>query len=254
MNPKTKRKSNVVLGLAVGFLAVVVVVLVGIGRIAFSHMDTAVASDIPAIDFSNTATQNFPLENFRSISFIGSWEVDLEQGDNWQVELTYPRALERSIRVALEGDKLVLDPGSKGRHRWNWNWWGGGKNQQRFTARIVMPELEAIEISGASDMDLSGFEGDKLDITISGAGNIEGDDGYYKELTLIMSGAGNVEMRDMTFVDAQVVLSGAGNVELGMDGGVLSGNLSGFGNIEYYGTVSDETVRISGFGKVRQRD
>lgn len=258
MSPKTMRKSNAVLGLALAVLAVIVVVLVGVSRLAYSRMaggETGGETGGTApISFSNLTTRNYNLKGFSGITFIGSWEVDLEQGDNWQVEVGYPEALENSMRVTVEGDKLVLDPGRRGRHRWNWSWWSGVKNQSRLTARIVMPELDALNITGASDMDMSGFEGERLDITVSGAGNIEGDDGYYQELSLTVSGAGNVDMRHMTFVDAQVALSGAGNVELGMDGGVLSGNLSGFGNIEYYGTVSEEKVRVSGFGRVRRRD
>ena len=253
MSQKTLRKSSKLLALAVAMLAVIVVVLVGLGRMAFSRAEAGKPGSTAQIDYGMQTTRNFDLKDFRSISFVGSWKVHLDQGDAWQVELTYPKGVEEDMKVRREGDVLVLDPGSRSRHNWNWNWWGGDRNRT-MTAHIVMPKLDALQITGASDMDLAGFEGDKLDITISGAGNIDGERGKYKNLNLIMSGAGNVDMRHMMFTDAQVILSGAGNVQLGMDGGVLSGNLSGFGKIEYTGQVSDNRIHISGFGKVSRKD
>ena len=254
MNDKKMRKSSVAVLSALGVLALIVVVLVGLGRIAVSRMTSADKTSVQAIDFSDKVTTNFDVKNFRSLTFIGTWKVDLKQGDQWQVELTYPRGMEQDLKVTSQGDELILDPGSRRRHSWNWNLWGGSSKDDSLRARIVMPKLEELTISGTSDMDLSGFNGDNLRVTISGAGNIEADAGHYMNLDLTMSGAGNVELRDMTFVNARVLLSGAGRVELGMDGGVLSGNLSGFGNIEYYGPVSDQRVNISGFGRVTRKN
>lgn len=252
MNRRKMRKSNIALLSALGVLALIVVVCVGLGRIAVSRMMSGEGERI-AVDFSNKMSMNFDVEDFRGITLMGAWEVDMEQGEDWEVELTFPKDLEDYLEVETRGDQLILNPGSRGRHTWGWKWWGQKQNM-RLSARITMPELQELNIAGASDVDMSGFDGNHLTITISGAGNIEGNDGRYDDLTLTMSGAGNVDFRDMEFKDAQVILTGAGNVELGMDGGVLSGNLSGFGNIEYYGSVRDERVHVSGFGKVRRRD
>ena len=35
---------------------------------------------------------------------------------------------------------------------------------------------------------------------------------------------------------------------------LVTGNLSGFGNIEYTGEVKDQRVHVSGFGRVRRKD
>jgi hypothetical protein len=253
MKPEKMRKSNVVLLSALGILALMLIILTGVGRIAFSRMTSAEVSDRVPVDFSNRVSKDFDVGDFRGITFIGSWEVNLKQGDDWQVELDFPKGLEDTLIVEVQGGQLTLDPGFRMRHKLGWNWWRGSRNKH-LTARIVMPELQELNISGASDLDFSGFKGKLLNITITGAGNIEGDDGRYTDLSLTMSGAANIDLHDMSFVNAQVTLSGAGNVELGMDGGVLSGNLSGFGNIEYYGPVSDQRVHVSGFGQVRQRN
>ena len=53
---------------------------------------------------------------------------------------------------------------------------------------------------------------------------------------------------------ADLEMSGFGNVTLRMAGGRLTGDLSGFGNLEYYGTVSEEAVEKSGLGSIRRRN
>lgn len=258
---KKMRKSTVAVLAAFGVLALISVFLVGIGRLAFSRMASGDVDmvrvkdfDHGSFDFGNRITTEFDVEGFNGITFVGTWKVDLEQGDEWKVELTYPEFMEDDLSVKINEDQLILDPGSMNNRGWGWNWWGNNNNNRRLSARIVMPRLSELNIAGASNLDMHGFAGEELFITISGAGNVEGYNGKYSELFLTMSGAGNVEMRDMEFRNARVILSGAGNVELGMDGGELTGNLSGFGNIEYYGHVSDERVHVSGFGKVRRRN
>lgn len=250
-NHNKMKKSQVTMLSALGVLALIVIMLVGVGRMAVSSMDNGATGESSRTDYSIQGEKDFDIRDFESIKFIGNWKVKLEQGDDWRVELDYPVNMKQELQVSVESGRLILDPGHMGDTYWNWSWWKGGQ-QKGYRARIVMPKLKSVEISGATNLDLNGFTGEHLDILISGAGNLDGERGRYESLTLTMSGAGNVDLRDMVFTDAMINLSGAGNVNLGMDGGVLSGNLSGFGNIEYYGSVKDEKVNVSGFGKVHR--
>ena len=244
------KKSQIAMLSALGVSALIVIALVGLGRGAITHIESGEVDERKDVDFNDMAKGNFELEDFRSVTFQGAWEVNLIQGDNWQVELSYPEDMKDEIKVAVEENRLVLDSGN-----WylrDWDWWGD--KDTHMTARIIMPELHTIEITGTTKLDFSGFEGDHLSITISGAGHVEGEDGRYEELTVTMSGAGHVDMRDVLVVDAEMIISGAGKVSLSMDGGVLSGNLSGFGKIDYYGSVRDERIHISGFGSVERKE
>lgn len=255
MNQHRMRRSQVVMLWALSVMALVVIMLVGVGRAAVSSTDRVKTDQTSHIDFSSRTDKDVNVRDFDSIRLIGRWKVTLEQGDDWHVKLDYPRNMGKSLSVSVEDGCLVLDPGEWDVN-WTWNWWKyGGKNSGRkvYSARIMMPHLKSLQISGSSNLDLHGFTGDQLAITVSGAGNLEGEGGRYNNLSLTMSGVGNVDLRDMVFTDALVNLSGAGNVKLGMDGGILSGNLSGFGNVDYYGPVKDERVNISGFGGVHQR-
>ena len=117
-----------------------------------------------------------------------------------------------------------------------------------------MPALEDVELSGASKLELSGFEGSALDIDASGASSIEGKDSRYDKLELSMSGAGSADLSGVTTTDAHVDLSGAQNVTLRMAGGSLSGDLSGASRLEYFGTAARVDVDTSGFAGVEHRE
>jgi hypothetical protein len=76
----------------------------------------------------------------------------------------------------------------------------------------------------------------------------------FDELSLDMSGAASVELGEVAVRDAEVDTSGAGSVTLLMAGGRLTGDMSGAASLEYYGTVSEESVDTSGMVNVRRRD
>src|SRR6185295_2500312 len=126
-----------------------------------------------------------------------------------------------------------------------------GRNSRRWTARVTMPSLESLDVSGAGAVTFSGFEGATLAVNVSGAADVRGHAGRYRDLDIALSGAASVDLRDVVATSATVALSGAGSIRVHLDGGTLTGNASGAGSIEYSGTVSAERVSKSGFVGVR---
>jgi Putative auto-transporter adhesin, head GIN domain len=193
----------------------------------------------------SSSSGDFDLEGFTQIDARGIWKIRLEQGEDWDVQLTYPERMADRLDVHVENGRLVLgyDTGRR-------SWWGGFGGGERFEARIVMPEIQSIDLSGASEIDFSGFSGDALSINSSGASEIDARDSRFDTLSLTVSGAGDVDLGDVPVGDARVVLSGAGSITLDMDGGELSGTVSGAGKVRYHGTVSRQSVVVSGFSSV----
>jgi hypothetical protein len=246
------KNSQIAMLSAVGIIVVVAIVLVATLRFVLVRGvdDTAAsgpsAGRAPARAGQAAVSTN--LRDFTEIELRNSWSVELMRGEDWNVELSYPEDLEQSIDAEVRGARLILD--ARDTQRRGWFWWG---HDDEFEARITMPELTGIAIAGAGHVELAGFEGDSLDIRITGAGNIEGRSGRYERLDLRISGAGNVQFRGLRVANADVDLSGASNVELDMDGGELTGILSGFGNVTYSGPVSNEDVDVTGFGRVARQ-
>jgi hypothetical protein len=113
-----------------------------------------------------------------------------------------------------------------------------------------MPELAAADVSGAGRLAFSGFSGERLVLDVSGAGAIEGDSGRYDFVVLDANSAARVDLRGVPVVDANVDLSSAARVVLEMNGGVLSGDVSSASHVEYYGTIREQRVDVSGAGSV----
>src|SRR5262249_32359873 len=110
--------------------------------------------------------------------------------------------------------------------------------------------LEAVEMRGASSLDLTGFAGERLAIDASGAVSIDGRDGRYDALALKISGVGRTDLSGIAATDARINVSGAQNLTLRMAGGTLSGAVSGVSRVDYLGTVSSQDVRASGASRI----
>ena len=118
-----------------------------------------------------------------------------------------------------------------------------------------MPVLESLDIVGRRQLVVSrASRARRLSLDLSGAAEIRGAASRFDALTLDMSGAGNADLGDVPVTDADVDLQRRGNVTLRMAGGRLTGDMSGASNLEYYGTVSEQSVDKSGFGQRSSRD
>jgi len=198
----------------------------------------------PAVELSGQRVTLTPaLTDFDELSVSGTWKLDVQQGESWRVELDIPLELQDRLDARVESGRLDL--GFEG------DLFG---HSGEMTAKITMPQLRALEISGAGDVELTGFMGERLDLTLSGAAELDGHSSRYDTLALSMSGAGDIDFREVTVTNADVSVSGAGDLRLTMAGGRLTGHMSGAGDLRYYGTVSEQNVTTSGMADVRHVD
>jgi hypothetical protein len=185
------------------------------------------------------------LTGFDAIASSGQWRLTVTRGDDWRVRLDVPAELAQYIesRVVDGRLELGLKPGV---------WLRGFEG--RMSADIVLPRLRSLALSGAATLDLTGFEGTRLEIGASGASKIGGHASRFDALVLTISGAVAVDLDDVTFTDADVRASGASNIKLRMAGGKLTGSMSGAGHLTYYGTVSEQGIRTSGAVRVEHAE
>ena len=224
------KRSQIALLSVSGILAGIVIASVVSARIAISSDNSAIAEEAQVSGYAE-------LRGFSGIDVGGQWQVQLSQGDDWQVELSYPERLADRVKVYLRGDRLRLRLDTRA-------WWK--ESDFSPTADIVMPELEELDLRGASQVDMRGFRGSRLEVDIVGAARLEGRDGRYDELELSVAGASHIDLRGVTVTDADVDLAGASKITLTMNGGALSGSMVGAGSLEYYGAVSEESIRLVG--------
>lgn len=231
-----RNSQRVVLGLLGVIVSLIIVVAVWV-RVG--------APALPRLSGERT-TQTFDFTDFDGVHVECQCQVTIERGDAWRISVEMPVEAVDQVRVRREGDVLTL--GQEG------PWVGGFDEDRSLQVTIMMPVLETLNHSGMSRLSFSGFDGSRLSIDASGAGEVRGAASRFDSLLLDMSGFGNIDLRDVAVTNADVDMSGFGNVTLRMAGGRLRGDMSGFGSLEYYGTVSEESVEKSGFGNIRRRN
>lgn len=234
------RNSHIAMLAALGAVILVIVVVIGAVRIAL--FDSNGDFD-PESAGTNTATVSRELTGFNAINIRSGWSVELERDESWTVSLSVPEDEDENLDVFVDRNTLVLDT----RDTRDWNWFGGNDT---YEARITLPNLNAIEIDGAGHVEIDGFDEDSLSVVINGMAAVEGRDSSFRKVSIAISGFANVDLTRVPTENVDVMLTGASNVDLNMDGGQLTGTSSGFSNVNYRGTVSNENIRVSGFTNV----
>jgi hypothetical protein len=226
--------------------ALVSILLLGSVWMRFGRHDVAPP---PALS-GQRITRAYDFADFTRVGAQGVWQVTLARGDAWTAELSYPAELEQYLKVGVEDHQLML------RYSLERGWWRnvGRRGEQGMAARVTMPALDHVDLSGTASLVFSGFEGAELDISTTGATKIDGTDSRYERVDLDMSGAGEADLRGVATTSVKIDLSGASKVVLRMAGGRLEGDVSGATSLEYFGTVSSLDVDTSGIASVKKLD
>jgi hypothetical protein len=223
---------------------------------------------------ASLTTQDFDLDGFNRVQAESSFDVEIVQGASYTVEITVNDNLKDYLRVSKNGDTLVLSVKS-----------GYSYLNSTFRARVIMPNLRKLEMSGASRAIVTGFIGREdldvnisgassasftnmkvraLDSDVSGAGTLSGDmdassfanvrlsgastaelNGRAENLSAFASGASSLRLGDFAVGDVHFDLSGASNGTLNASG-TISGRLSGASHLSYLGNPSLGDINTCG--------
>jgi len=184
-------------------------------------------------------SQKFEFKNFNEVIVSSAFNVDIEQGDVYSMEISGPADLFEGLEVSQEERTLEI---------------GYEKKRKNFGAnllkvKIVMPALESLDLSGAIKANIKGFKNESLQIDISGASNCDLN-ANINNLKVDISGAGNLNLKGSG--DLMVInLSGASNVKArSYQVKRLNLNMSGAGAAQVYASEQLD-VEVSGVGSVK---
>jgi hypothetical protein len=182
------------------------------------------------------------LVDFDSIHTEGGWSVTIMHGEVFSVEVDASEKALEQVNVFSRGDTLHLELDS-----------GVQSITGNLRATVFLPDLERLQTAGGARVVISGFDLDALDIKVDGAASIIARDGRIGDLSVDSDGAASFDFDEVQVVNADVTMDGASNLAITMNGGALTGVLSGLGNVTFSGEVSDESIRIDGLGRVRRQ-
>jgi len=162
-------------------------------------------------------SQERTVEGFYGVKLGGAGNINVHPGEDYKVIVTTDSNLQDRVITTVNGNVLLITQKS------------GHFNATRLTIDVYLPEIK--------------------NISLNGAGNIKIFNGNSSELAISLSGAGNIDAQDLKVQNATINHSGVGNTKIWATD-LLSGSLSGVGNILYKGNPTIN-VKRTGVGNVK---
>ena len=206
------------------------------------------------------ATQTYDFSRFDSVEISDTFQADLTAGDGYAVEGTVDDNLVEYLEVEQHGGtvKIGLKPFT-------------AVGNAHLRARITLPTLGGLNVSGASRAGVKGFRSDKnMRIKVSGASELRGDmetgdlaadvsggstlqlKGRGGAVRATASGASTLDLHDFAAGDADGDASGASRIDLDT-AGTLNARASGASTVRYMGHPTLGRVDESGASTVGRR-
>jgi hypothetical protein len=179
-------------------------------------------------------TKDYSETDFDSVSVSEAFESHITQGNSYSVKVTTNNNIFDYVDVYKSGSRLYVEIKN-----------GYSVNTDTLKVEITCPELNGLDINGASSAYVSNFSITDFNICVSGASYIKCYSSTINNLNATVSGASKIDLSSSTASKVYVNVSGASSAYLNMDGsGSLSGAVSGASVIEYSGTPTSESINI----------
>jgi hypothetical protein len=175
---------------------------------------------------------------FRSISLAAEIDVVVSVGEKRSVIVRGDGNLIGDVGTAVDGKKLEISQPE------NIDF----EPKVGLGVEVSLPDLAAVEVSGAGEMRVEGVERDSFRADVSGAGNLRAS-GNVGRVEIDVSGAGDADFDALIARDVSVDVSGAGDVVVHATES-LAASVSGAGDVTYSGDPEEVQTDISGAGDV----
>ncbi|CAD5273698.1 MULTISPECIES: PspC domain-containing protein [unclassified Imperialibacter] len=205
----------------------------------------------------------YDFKGYDEIEAGGIFKFYIKQGDYKDIEITGDDEWLERVKVSQSGGVLKFD--IRGR---NWDWRDNWESSDKIYVYISTPDLESIDLSGASEAYIDGFQANKLNINLSGFAQVDMDidaskldiemDGGSKltlrgnvnELKADVEGAASLDAfgSEARYVEVKAQGAARAKVNAMVD---LKAEASGASTIVYQGEASTD-IRRSGAGSVRK--
>lgn len=182
--------------------------------------------------------ENRAIGGFNKIDVGGVFHVEIIAQSEFGVEVEADDNLLQYVKTEVRGDTLEISMDKR------------VKTHNPLRIKISAPDINSLEVSGASKVDLSNVKNRELIIDSSGASkiNVSGDTG---NLIVDVSGASQIDAEALSALTANVDASGASRVNVNVANELIA-DASGACRITYSGTPKI-SKQISGASSVSQK-
>jgi hypothetical protein len=213
---------------------------------AFLALTPALAANETPAD-AKMETKAYALNDFDGLVVSWIYHVELTKASGYKVEVEAPDFVIPYLQVRVRGGNLVLGvsnmPGDVRRKM--------ERGSYRVNAFVTMPELNNVEMSGATHLLSAGdFETSHLIIELSGASSLKGLQMKANTADIRCSGASKYQMTG-SVKTARIGLSGAAKGTMESDGRDLTVELSGSGKLDLTGVYDTADLELSAATHIR---
>lgn len=196
--------------------------------------------------FADDARKVFEAEGFSRIELKGSSELEVVQGDVFEVTATGSEEAIELAQAEVRGDTLELSVGS--RHK---RFFGvvTVSDSEGVSYRVVLPRLESLEVTGSGEARAELLESEALDIEVTGSGSVSVDKLAAESLEVSVTGSGDMMLGTVLAVSGRASIKGSGDIRLdSLVGESFAAEIKGSGDMVVGGKVADLSVSIMGSG------
>ncbi len=212
----------------------------------------------------NTSSGNWStqaIDDVDAIEVAGNLQIMIVKGDETSYSISSPE--DDDIEIEVKGNKLQFS--NKEDFSWSWN---SNDFDHKHKVKIVLNNLKDLEVTGASKVEVSGFDLDQVDINISGASTLDMNSdvkrmsieitgvskavlvGKSERLDASVSGASKLNSEDFITSEVDVKASGASKAEV-YAAEAIEAKGSGASHITYKGNPSNVQKDESGSSKIK---
>lgn len=203
-------------------------------------------------------TKDYSFKDFTRIEVTTAFTADISQGNNYAVSVTTDDNIVSHLEVTQDGSLVTIALRENASY-----------GNVTLRAKITLPKLTDLEISGATNATLSGFSSDtSMVVRASGASNVKGNisigdldirltgasravlTGKGNKLTAHASGASTADLRDLRVTEASADANGASTIRVNASSR-LSATASGASTVRYSGNPPTKQVKASDSSSIR---
>ena len=185
-----------------------------------------------------TKTERRAVTDFSRIHITGAFDVEINSGNQYSLSITADENILPIIKSVVTGQ--TLDIRSTDSYC----------TQNVLYLEIGTENLRGLHLSGATDINVAGVDSDVFDIRLEVAGDlrIEGTAG---KVNAELKGGSDLDAIELKAQEVSVTITGAGDAGVHASD-MLEAEITGMGDIVYYGRPKIIRKNITGLGDIEE--
>lgn len=178
---------------------------------------------------SERKTEVRDVSGFKGVSIANTITADISAGQDFKVVVEADEDVLPHVITKVRNNSLIVE--------FERDWWkslGRSDRKKKVHVTISLPELDDLDVSGASQASVTGVNSDSLTIDISGA-SVASVDGTARNVNIDLSGASQLQAQQLFTETAEMDLSGASTVKINVSTR-LNVEASGASSVNYAGS------------------